>query len=481
MNKKEIIWYSFERDAVPHALNGSVDVRLNGPALTFGSPRPREGDIVIGFAERPNYQKRIPPLLIVTNESSTMDVFSWLSTYAPETFPLSQFARVVSDADWKIFSLKESQESPTYEYEDRWAAVILGELLAQGESDAELASIPLSRSIACFSMAIARTSLIYARENSAFSTCISRLKKIERDVRFIRRPVAILELTKVWEVLQQHEHRRDEYNDSLDVRMHDAISLVLYHQGVSEKNVQIHLENYPGLTRNSMEERVLAFQKMILDIGPQSTNEIPDSKKNALIAAGAFLVGRGTSHIFLLRRISKVFPSAILWFGAIASIAGPRCWDQNWARAVRGVEKYLRPQFHWADPSLSDLCWHEYEWLSAVYGGSKVFDSLSKNAPNVISVEVVPGASCQMRLAASVGKALEQEKFSERPLETQNARVQELEAWMAQVLAIAKKGQDILQSNRRNQQEQPSMFKDDPVLSSKAPKKRAKGGAGFDR
>lgn len=481
MNKQEIIWYSFERDAVSHALNGNVDVRLNGPALTFGAPRPREGDIVIGFAEPPVYQKRIVPLLIVTNGSSTKDIFSWLSTYAPETFPLSQFARVISDDDWKAFSLKESRDFPVYEYEDRWAAVIVGELLAQGEGDAELASIPLSRATACFSMAVARTSLIYARQSSAFSACISRVRKIESDIRFIRRPVSVSELANVWEALQYHEHRRDDPNDSVDVKMHNAISLILSHQGVSEESVQITLKNYPGLTRNSMEERVLAFQKMVTDIGPAVANEITDSRRNSLIAAAAFLVGRGTSHIFLLRRISKVFPSAILWFGAIASIAGPKCWDQHWARAVRGVEKYLRPQFHWADPSLSDLCWHEYEWLSTVYSGGKVFDSLSKNAPNVISVEVLPGASCQMRLAATVGKNLEQEKFNERPVETSIARVQELEAWMNQVLAIAKRGEAMLQPSKRERQEQTSMFKDDPLLSSKAPRKRAKSGTGFDR
>ena len=480
MNKQEIIWYSFERDAIPQALNGVVDVGQNGPTSTFGAPHPKDGEIVIGFGERTNYQQRIVPILIVTNEFSAQDVFSWLSTYTPETFPLSQFARVISEKDWKEFDLKETLDCPRYEHEDSWASVILGELLSQGESDVEVASIPFSRATACFSTAIARTALIYSRHSNAFSICISRLTKIESDSRFVRRQISVSDLALLWEVLLRYKYRRDEFHDSLEAKMNGAISIVLGYLGDLEKNVGIDLKSYPGLTRNSMEERVLAFQKLVTTVNLRFGHDT-DSRHNAIIAAAAFLVGRGTSHISLLRRISKTFPSAILWFGAIAAMAGPKCWDQHWSRAVRGIEKHLRPPFHWQDLSLSDLCWHEYDWLSANFSGDRVFEALSKNTPNVISVEVVPGASCQMRLASSIRQAQEQDKGTEKQDEQRNAKYQELEAWAAQVLAIATKGQELLYSNKKSNQEQGTLFKGDPVLSSKAPKKKAKGGTGFDR
>lgn len=479
MKNNESIWYAFERESLPAALQGVVDTRLNGPALTFGAPRPREGDIVVGFCERPNYQERLAPLLIVTNEVSTFDVFSWMATYAPNTFPLSQFARVISDVDWEFLTSLSDERSYKYMHEDRWASLILGELLAQGENDSELSGIPFSRANACFSSAIARASLIYPKNSRAFSTCLNRLRKIESDSSFVRRPVSVALLAKTWETLHTHEYRRSDSYNSTEGQVVEAIEILLANQSPTKASTDIHLANYVGLQSDSIEERVLAFNMLLKHVGAKDTDEISDPRVNAVVASAAFLVGRGTSHIFLLRRLTKVLPTAVLWFGVLAALTGHKYWDEHWLRAVKGIEKHLRIQFNWEEPSLSDLCWHEYAWLANVYSKGEYFEGLSKNLPNVMSIEIIPGSACQMRLASSVSKTGEAEKMPR--VEVKTLRERELEVVVSQLVSLAAKAQDIMQPPKpKATEKQPTLFDGDPVLSSKAPRKRARGGAGFD-
>jgi len=480
MKKNELIWYAFERETLPAALQGIVDTRLNGPALTFGAPRPREGDIVVGFCERPNYQERLAPLLIVTNEASTSDVFSWIATYAPNTFPLSQFSRVIADSDWEFLASLSEERSYKYLHEDRWASLILGELLAQGDNDSELSGIPFSRANACFSTAIARASLIYPKNSHAFSTCLNRLRKIESDTSFVRRPVSVALLSKIWDTLHTHEYRRNDSYASTEGQVIDAIEILLAHQSLTKVSTDIHLANFVDLQSDSVEERVLAFNKLLRQVGAKDIEEISDPRINAIVASAAFLVGRGTSHIFLLRRLTKVLPSAVLWFGVLAALTGPKCWDEHWLRAVKGIEKHLRVQFNWEEPSLSDLCWHEYAWLADIYSKGEYFEGLSKNLPNVVSVEIMPGAACQMRLASSVSKVGDAEKAAR--IETKSLRERELEFVVSQLVTLAAKAQDIVEPRKlKEPAKQPSLFEGDPVLSSKSPRKKARGGTGFDR
>ncbi|MBX9722856.1 MAG: hypothetical protein K2X81_15755 [Candidatus Obscuribacterales bacterium] len=480
MKKNELISLAFERETLPAALRGSVDTRLNGPAIMFGDPRPRIGNVAVGFQERPNYQEQIVPFLIVTNEASTFDVFSWTATYAPDSFPLSQFARVISDKDWEYLTLLPVEKPYKYMHEDKWASLILGELLAQGESDADLTGIPFSRANACFTSAIARAALLYPKDSSAFLTCINRLRKIELDNNFVRKPVSVSLLTKVWDMLRTHKFNQYNSHISTEGEVTEAVHVLLAHHGITTPSTDVFLSNLSGLKSDSIEERVFAFNRLLEQVGTKSEEEIVDSQINVIVASAAFFVGRGTSHIFLLRRLNKIFPSAVLWFGALAALAGPKCWDANWLRAIKGIEKHLRLQFNWEEPCLSDLCWHEYAWLTNVYSKGEYFEGLSKNFPNVVSVEIIPGASCQMRLASSLMKPVELEKIART--EKKSRREQDLEIVVGQLVMLATKAQNLIPSGTVNTLEkQPSLFEGDPALSSKAIRKKARGGTGFDK
>lgn len=479
MENQNIIWYSVERDLIPQTINGIAEINFSGIGLSFGSPRIKNGYIAIAAPKNLTHHERVIPTLILTEDTSRTDIFSWLSTYSPETFPLSQFARVVSAQDWENFTVVNSSDASKYKNSDRWASVILGEILAQGESEIDLANLPLSRSAACFSFAVARTSLIYKKKTEAFIKCVSRLERIEIDPRFTRRPISVVELKKIWGALHDIDFQDDSPETPIEEKIKKGTYNLLASSGISRKIFDLYFSELPGLFRNSIEDRVLAFQELISRLRRRATDVILDTEDNLLIAVAAILVGRGTSHIFLLHRIRRNFPSAILWFSAISATVGSKFWDPQWKRACRGIEKQLRQQFHWFDPATSDLCWEEYDWLSDIFDGQNLFGAFYKNSPNVLSVEIVPGASCQLRLTSSVGRSVEQET-NENAVKRKSVREVELEAFAAEILAISDKGRHLI-FNLKNEQTQNSFFNDDPLLSSKAPKKRARGGSGFDR
>jgi len=122
----------------------------------------------------------------------------------------------------------------------------------------------------------------------------------------------------------------------------------------------------------------------------------PTALPNAMLAAGAFLVGRGTSHGFLLARLAKRWFVRLPWFGLMAGLAGPQSWD-GWVVAcgegrgaptswtLRVVRRSPSPISHGSSIPGSQLPSLENRFLR----------EMPKMVPKVVSVEIVPGAACQ--------------------------------------------------------------------------------------
>jgi hypothetical protein len=203
-------------------------------------------------------------------------------------------------------------------------------------------------------------------------------------------------------------------------------------------HVPINLREIPELASDSVEERVLAFHRLSALVSPLNARDAKNPFAPVLLAGAALLVGRGTSHEFLLRRVSRQYPSASVWFGLIAAIAGPASWDPNWARAVKGIERQIRTRFDWAEASGFDLGWHEFRWMASVFDSPEIFASLPKLLPRVLSVEVVPGAVCQFRLAGGGATEVETKSPVHQP------RERELSAALAQFVSLAGRAKQLL-------------------------------------
>lgn len=432
----ELRWDIFSKDALPMALFGESRTHVYGTP-GFSSSNLADGQAALGFANRNQDGPYAPPSVVVISEKTGPDVLSWLHVYAPETSPLSQFARVITNKDWEEFGPKH-QIGNTDTRADAWACVVLGELLAHGESDTDIKSIPLSRSSACFTTAIARTAIIHG-DQEATRTAVQRLILLESDRRFARRSVTIEDLVPAWAIIGARLNS--------DIPVSEVADLVLnatsQHARDSGKQAPFRslTQAFPGLTSDSMEERVLAFQKVATETSKFIQADPHNLLTNVTVAAAAFLVGRGTTHAFLLRRWNRVYPLAFLWFGVMAALAGPRQWDTSWSRAVKSIEKVLRTTFNWEDPPSADLCWTEYSWMARTFDGPEIFSELPKMFAKVLSVELVPGATCQLKLESAQGKSADID-HSAQPIPTQ--REKELETALARLIEAAAKAQPLL-------------------------------------
>lgn len=461
MTKNPIRWHVVPRDAVTEYLLRGAPPHQAGRSAVYASDLFSDS-VALGMSEASN-QKHRPVLLVMLKKASAVETFSWLRTYSPAVSPLSQFVRVLTDEDWQSFGQPHESVSRQGGREDVWASIVLGEVIAQGDSDVELSQVPLSRAGSSFSYAVARTSCIHGA-GEATKTCAERLRLVENDRRFARRHVPVADLFPIWSLATANVPggmRPDEAATSL---LH-AVTNFIPGSDLAVRSVSEQIRARRGLGSDSVEERVLAFQQISGEllragVGPASGIEA------AVLAVSAFLVGRSTSHEFLIRRVGRAFPTSPVWFGLIAALCGPSGWDEHWTRAAKGIERQLRAPFDIGDVSGWDLCWSEFSWFSVAFSGD-VFSTLSKLIPRALSIEILPGATCQFRLAgiaAGEGDA--------RPTPEVSERERELVAIVAQVVSLATKARKVLEPEVSRPAQQ-SLLEERPKLYK--PKKRRYG------
>ncbi|GAB5343355.1 hypothetical protein [Pseudomonas fluorescens] len=385
--------------------------------------------IAVGVAAT-DYGNGAGPALLVMPEKYAHEAFAWFNVYAPEISPLSQILRVVTFQDWEKYQPKESYANNIIR-SAQWACLTLGEILAQGDSGLDIPTIPLSRAQACFSLTVGRTAMIY-QDIEITQNCIDRLAKVERNNGFVQRPVTINELYPMWSMLEKLTYSRDVAK----LNVFDVIeNLERDHGRIGRKE---SLTSFSGLLSDSVEERVIAFNKYIETVVTPNTKLRNDIVISSSLAAAAFLVGRGTSHLFMLRPWTNQMPLALVWFSFFAAYGGPLFWDLNWTKAVKSIERSISGKFSWENSAPVDLCWAEYLWRTDVFGESS-FSQIPKLYPRVLSIEIMPGASCQLRLNIPVSP--KGADVARQKLEANNL---ELKAALDGLLTLASKARDML-------------------------------------
>jgi len=428
--------------------------------------------VAVGFSDS-FVSARPLPALIVIPDGAIAETLSWLRTFAGEAYPLSQYARVISRNDWHQFGRLLNNSSDIGRNIDRWACIAVGEAISQVDGEAGLKHLPLSRLAGCFTMPIARAALVWASDEAS-QLCAERLQAIESDRRFVRRPVGVHQLFPAWSISIAQIEDYLTPAEAAELVM-EAASHHFAHRPNGSEQPSFVLKKFPTLFGDSVEERVTAFNLLAQEVqrlsahASQGTSESP--LVSVAIAAAAFLVGRGTSHLFLLQRLQRYAPSAAAWFGVIAALSGPRSWDRAWLRAVKGAERLLRPDFNWTEPAAADICWAEFAWLSKSFDGQDVFLDLPKMLPRTLNIEVVAGATCQLRIAGETVDSTEAKRevapsSSGHPSD----RERSLEKALNQFLNLAKHAGHLLETVPPPKQR--SLELDDAVSPEKAPKAR---------
>lgn len=431
----EILWFSVEREHLASALFGNISSRYDA----YAWPRADSHRVALGFSDKAAHERYNPPSLLVVDDDSAPDVLSWLRTFVPETSPLSQFARVMPMSDWERLSRREiGPEFPRVQREDRWACVILGEALAQSDGDTNISSIPISIASSCFSTPVARTNLLHGTYEAIFM-CVRRLEQLESDRRFQKRTISVADLEPAWDTLNRPISDEFQVIDAA-ILVAEMATQYAYDSNVPAYHLATKLADFKGLFSDSIEERVMEFQRLSISLSSSTKSAELNNRASALVAAAAFLVGRGTSHNFLIRRAEKEFSTAFVWYGVIAALVGPSSWDANWSRTVKGIERMLKSRFEWTDVPLSDLSWLEYSWLTNVFDSS-VFNDMPKMLPRGLSIEVMPGAACQLRFNDNRNSSHD----FESPRRTESSvREKQLENTLSQFLSLATKARELL-------------------------------------
>ncbi|WP_258889259.1 hypothetical protein [Citrobacter portucalensis] len=357
----------------------------------------RSGKVLVGAVESQRLDSKYKICMLVIDDDHFKDIFSWLRVYAEELFPLSQYARVILYSDYKEIISRGLDLFSGEINSEELACIAVGEALAISDGSIELKSMALSRVSSCYTLPLAR--VIYNHGSDELLTvCKRRLSVIARDNRFLKRSVSIEQLDSALYYLRSFK-ARSYYESDIYESVLKLINEVVNNID-SNKNSFVVYEIKKQLTlmrSDSIEERVIAFNN-ISSCLPDITLDHAANDVSPLIAAAAFLVGRSTSHLFLLNKIGKTLPIVFLWFGVIAASVGSKAWDFSWLRVVKGAERLIMPSLIISDVSPADVSWLEFSWLLGVSNDSEHLNELPKMLPRTLSVEVVPGATLHIRL-----------------------------------------------------------------------------------
>lgn len=433
MKKYEIIWTLVDREDL-------LDVFLGEHEPLFHSEIfPESGlygtKLAIGYKNTQHQPAFACPSLIVIPDSSAIETLSWLRTFSNDVSPLSQYGRVLLLSEWHQYDVLRDVLDFSEPRSYRWASMIVGEALCQIEGEANLHNLPLSRFAGCFTTPIARAAIIWGHKDVT-TACADRLRLLETDHRFARRSVSVEQLHPIWSIANSNIYSNLSPYEAVDIVMEIARTYFRSrNQDNSNISSSILTKEFHGLNSDSVEERVSTFNKLsshILYSAQSSIGTTQSAMIDVVLAAAAFLVGRSTSHVFLLQRIQKVAPTAAAWFGAIAALAGPRLWDKAWLRLAKGAERLLRPEFSWLDVPNADICWGEFIWLARTFDKSDIFLDLPKMLSRTLTIEVVPGSTCQFRIGNGTAE------IESKPAQIPSDRERELSDIVGQFLALAK-------------------------------------------
>lgn len=405
-------WHLFERQDLPSALRDLSNQSTEWPhsALPNYSFDLAIGGLNIGDTHQPT----IPSILLVG--SNRNEVFSWISTFADEKFPVGQFCRVITMEDWTDLEIESVGSPLPTTIGSIWPSLVLGEMIGQLGGDTELSSVPLSRASACLSFSVARTELIYSKKTALMKKCFERLSKAENDAKFSRKNITTESLIPIWNTVLTYEPLGLAQTDFFE-RLFDALACF------GTDDLQI-IKNNKFLMSDSAEDRVKGFDSLVNNmLSNQSVSLGHRTLRSLSIAAAALVAGRGTSHLRLLSPFAKDFPEVYVWYGLFAGVVGSHYWDKAWTQQSKGVERSLRQFFRIDEPVQADLCWSEYDWLADTYESMEIITGLPRSSPNGLTVEILPGVICQFRLKENklsvrqnVEKSIDGDRFNQPSL-----------------------------------------------------------------
>lgn len=449
----EMVWSVVNKENLIDLLLGETKDTGQLWKTSFPEKDLRSGKVAVGASALLRGDSENDVLLVIISDDFINDFFSWIRVYSDDIFPLSQFARILTLSEYSILFKKGRGLFDSIESTINWACISVGETLAQSENSIDLKSMALSRILSTYTLPIARSNINHAGFDF-FKLCQDRLRKISSDNRFPRRLVNLEQLSPIWEIVLQEGSNNLSASDAVYLMLNYASK---YNSGTNPLNNNLSelLAQVTALGSDSVEERVMGFNQLSSEmLGLKSESDI--NYFAPIIAAAAFLVGRSTSHLFLLNKIGNVAPMIFVWFGLIAAFSGPKLWDITWLRAIKGAEKLLKNKFELEVVSQADINWLEFSWVLEAFKSAEILNELPKMLPKTLSVEIIPGSTLHLRLP---GNNSEQDTKNKNEA---SMRERALEDALSQLFNLSNKLQDqVMYYNKQKER------KEDTALFSK--------------
>ncbi len=467
-NMRKIVWCGLPRQAIPGVMLGmerveSLRYDRADPALLYGA-----ADIAVAFFVDDPRDERIPCLAVIA-DSKQAELLSWIHTFSPETFPLSQHCRVLSQSEWHKFE-QTPNNHPSIRQRYRWASLVAGEMLGQAEASVPVSAVPLGWAYGCLSYSMARSVLGCGADwNSHRHPVISvfeRLAQCEADPMFQGKRVDSRVLSSIWPHMERPHIRFDDDPSII------AQSVML--EVSPELGNLLHGNSL--ILSSSAERRVQGFDQIV-----DQAMSLPAHSRRAvgpLLASATFLVGRGTSHIDLLGPYAKECPEAYIWLGILAGLGGPMTWDPTWLRLVKGVDRILAANYEPTDAPQADLSWIEYDWLSKLSTQAEEYSALPKQSPRSLTVELMPGMTCQFRLGGKNSMRADQQshtpnaaKAPDRPPQQQPIQQAPVDERIGKALVLLGELQSVLKGVQPESEVQAPLFPAPPTSQDPARRK----------
>ena len=429
MINKNLMWKVVSKEEFPDLVFYGLheNVPLKG---RFNESDLNKGMIAVGYDTKNKLRKNYSPEIIVIDDDRISDFFSWLTIYAAEIFPVSQFARCISLYEWKLSeAIGPVGVSSLHKYQ--LACVIAGEMVSQIDGNFNLGDIPLSSAFSTYSLPIAQSISM-----GDFQDCKAKLEKISSDRRFGESNFVVPNIFYIWECI--YEYLDGSGYAPLDVSIRNFLRKMANGSGFS-RNELLTDTLLTELFSDSVEQRVITFYKVV-EILKSDQRFFVYPLSSLELAAAAFLVGRGTTHMFLLKELSGRFPESFVWFGVIAGLVGLDSWDEVWLRLIKGVEKSLTYDNLYFSAQASDVCWIEYEWIASV-AHKDLLEGVQKITGGVVAIELALGVVYRVNLA---GKAFLSKDGSMHQLKDVVKRNEELLKIISDYVRISKRAESIL-------------------------------------
>jgi hypothetical protein len=391
-----LVWNMVDRLALLPTLIG---LRTTDNALKFLDSIPRGGDFQLKVGVSSFTEERILPIVVVPDPYIN-EFFAWLYTYADGAMPLSMHCKVIGSSELPGFELIDNRRNrPEFK---RWSSIITGEIMFRSGTENVLSDAATSWALLSYSFGAALAYNFYGDAPISFiDIFIERLKRLQT-TESTSRSEFIYALENIWSVFyraREFPHLPKEaivYSFQLWMELSNECRDVY---GSSKILQQMITELFQGddFESESLEQRVIAFDK--LNSSLSSSEHATSFLGGFVVAAAAFFVGKGTSHIYLLDGQKNRF--AYLWVSLFAGLSDESHWDTRWISATRKIETLA--EFYAAhDPlkaALTDLSWAEYSWILQSKDSANQFNIMPKMKNHFLTIEILPGIPLEVRLS----------------------------------------------------------------------------------